>query len=47
MMQKNPDALEAWAIKRRYLFLSAGGLLLYVAFLGLRDVWYPGEPDMA
>jgi 4-amino-4-deoxy-L-arabinose transferase-like glycosyltransferase len=45
-MKYTPDAIETWAIRNRYLFLSLGGLLLYVAFLGLRDVWYPGEPDM-
>jgi len=45
-MKNNPEAIEAWAVRHRYLFLSLGGLLLYVAFLGLRDVWYPGEPDM-
>lgn len=31
---------------RTIVFLILGALL-YVAFLGLRDVWYPDEPDIA
>jgi 4-amino-4-deoxy-L-arabinose transferase-like glycosyltransferase len=46
-MIKNMDAAEAWAIQHRYLFLSLVGLVIYVAFIGLRDVWYPDEPDIA
>jgi 4-amino-4-deoxy-L-arabinose transferase-like glycosyltransferase len=29
------------------LLLIFPGALLYIAFLGLRDVWYPDEPDIA
>ncbi len=29
------------------LLLAAVGAVLYVAFLGLRDLWYPDEPDIA
>ncbi len=35
------------AVRHRYLFLTLLGGLLYIAFLGLRDVWYPDEPDIA
>jgi len=41
------EHLTAWAIRHRYLFLSVLGALLYAAFIGLRDVWYPDEPDIA
>ena len=36
-----------WAVRHRYAVLVAVGVLLYVVPLGLRDLWYPGEPDMA
>ena len=45
-MKNFSDASESVLIKYRYIFLTIGSGLLYVAFLGLRDVWYPGEPDM-
>jgi 4-amino-4-deoxy-L-arabinose transferase-like glycosyltransferase len=43
------NAIEAedWAVEHRYLVLCVTGLLLYVAFIGLRSVWYPDEPDIA
>jgi 4-amino-4-deoxy-L-arabinose transferase-like glycosyltransferase len=31
----------------RTLLLIFSGALLYIAFLGLRDLWYPDEPDIA
>jgi 4-amino-4-deoxy-L-arabinose transferase-like glycosyltransferase len=31
----------------RTLLLISSGALLYTAFLGLRDLWYPDEPDIA
>ena len=34
-------------VRYRYLLLIALGLLIYVPFLGLRDLWYPDEPDIA
>ena len=33
-------------VRRRYLALLALGLMIYVPFLGLRDMWYPDEPDI-
>jgi 4-amino-4-deoxy-L-arabinose transferase-like glycosyltransferase len=36
-----------WAVRHRHLFLTLAGTLLYIAFIGLRDVWYPDEPDIA
>ncbi|MBT8108477.1 MAG: glycosyltransferase family 39 protein [Gammaproteobacteria bacterium] len=33
--------------KHRNLFLILAGIVLYIAFLGLREVWYPDEPDIA
>lgn len=38
---------EHLLIKHRVLFLLLIGALVYVAFLGLREVWYPDEPDIA
>ena len=32
--------------RHRFGALLALGLLLYVPFLGLRDMWYPDEPDI-
>ena len=32
--------------RHRFVALLALGLLLYVPFLGLRDMWYPDEPDI-
>jgi 4-amino-4-deoxy-L-arabinose transferase-like glycosyltransferase len=43
----NLGKAEGWAVAHRYLVLFVVGVLLYVAFLGLRDVWYPDEPDIA
>lgn len=33
-------------VRRRFLALLLLGLLLYVPFLGMRDMWYPDEPDI-
>ena len=33
--------------RHRVLFLLLVGALLYLSFLGLREVWYPDEPDIA
>ena len=33
--------------RHRFLFLLLTGALLFIAFLGLREVWYPDEPDIA
>ncbi len=41
------DKLAELAIRHRNLFVILLGLILYVAFAGLRDVWYPDEPDIA
>ena len=41
------DSISRMAVRRRTLLLLLLGALLYVAFLGLRDVWYPDEPDIA
>jgi len=32
--------------RHRFLVLLILGVLLYVPFLGLRDMWYPDEPDI-
>jgi len=37
---------ESLAVRHRVLLLILIGLLLYVPFLGLRDLWYPDEPDI-
>jgi len=42
-----PAKFEHILTKHQVLFLLATGALLYVAFLGLREVWYPDEPDIA
>ena len=34
------------AVRHRILLLVLIGSLLYVPFLGLRDFWYPDEPDI-
>lgn len=34
-------------IRNRTVILLLVGVVLYVAFLGLRTVWYPDEPDIA
>ena len=33
-------------LRHRYLVLLVLGFLLYVPFLGMRDMWYPDEPDI-
>lgn len=43
----NLSDLPRVAVKYRTLLLVFSGVLLYIAFLGLRDVWYPDEPDIA
>ena len=39
--------LSRKAVEHQSLLLFALGALLYVSFIGLRDVWYPDEPDIA
>ena len=39
--------LAKLAVRYRFLALAGLGVLLYLAFIGLRDVWYPDEPDIA
>jgi 4-amino-4-deoxy-L-arabinose transferase-like glycosyltransferase len=41
------DCIARIALRHRTLLLLSLGALLYVAFLGLRDLWYPDEPDIA
>jgi 4-amino-4-deoxy-L-arabinose transferase-like glycosyltransferase len=36
-----------WAERHRFLFLALTGAFLCLSFIGLRDVWYPDEPDIA
>ncbi|MDE0030221.1 MAG: glycosyltransferase family 39 protein [Deltaproteobacteria bacterium] len=33
--------------RHRYLFLASVGTLLYLTCLGLRDLWFPNEPNVA
>ena len=40
------DSLSNLIVRRRLLVLLALGLLVYVPFLGMRDLWYPDEPDI-
>ena len=40
------DTTASWFVRHRALFLAVVGLLLYVPFLSLRDLWYPDEPDI-
>jgi len=39
--------IESLLTRHRVLFLLLTSVLLYVGFLGLREVWYPDEPDIA
>jgi len=39
--------IEKFLARHRTLFLLLTGALVYLAFLGLREVWYPDEPDIA
>lgn len=41
------QAATDWAVRHRTLVLVLLGALLYIAFLGQRDLWYPDEPDIA
>lgn len=43
----NLSELSRKAVKHRSIFFLVLGALLYVAFLGLRDLWYPDELDIA
>lgn len=43
----NFSELSNKAVKHRSLLFLLLGALLYVAFLGLRDLWYPDELDIA
>lgn len=38
---------DDWLARRRYWVVLGVGVLVYVAFLGQRDLWYPDEPDLA
>ena len=38
---------ESFWVRHRILLLTGLGLLLYLPWLGLRDLWYPDEPDIA
>jgi 4-amino-4-deoxy-L-arabinose transferase-like glycosyltransferase len=42
----NSSKFSRWAIDNRNLALVLLGSLLYVAFIGLRDLWYPDELDI-
>ena len=44
---KSMHNIAAFLTRHRTLFLLLTGAVLYVAFLGLREVWYPDEPDIA
>jgi len=41
-----PETGAAIAVQHRVLLLTLIGLMLFVPFLGLRDMWYPDEPDI-
>ena len=43
----NLEKLTELAVKNRTTFVLLLGTVLFVAFIGLRDVWYPDEPDIA
>lgn len=43
----NLSELSRKVIEQRLIFLLLLGLTLYVAFIGLRDLWYPDELDIA
>ena len=38
---------ESIPVRHRYLLLALIGLMLYVPFNGMRDMWYADEPDIA
>ncbi|MGB5160385.1 MAG: glycosyltransferase family 39 protein [Thermoanaerobaculia bacterium] len=44
MSESNPGSI---LVRHRSLFLFLLGLLLLVPWLGMRDLWYPDEPDIA
>ncbi|MFQ6005137.1 MAG: ArnT family glycosyltransferase [Woeseia sp.] len=46
-MRMNISDISNTAVRHRTLLLVLLGALLYVAFLGLRDLWYPDELDIA
>lgn len=39
--------MTSWAIRHRFPLLLAVAALLFLSFLGTRDLWYPDEPDIA
>lgn len=43
----SPQSLSAFVIRHQKIFLVILGAVLYIAFLGLRDLWYPDELDIA
>jgi 4-amino-4-deoxy-L-arabinose transferase-like glycosyltransferase len=46
MGSPEPTLITPLAVRHRVLLLVVIGSLLYVPFLGLRDFWYPDEPDI-
>lgn len=40
------ESQSLW-VRQRYLVLMVLGALLYICFLGIRDLWYPDEPHIA
>lgn len=43
----NMTDISNTAVRRPFLLLVLIGAILYIAFLGLRDLWYPDELDIA
>ena len=43
----NFQQIAAMAVRHRYLFLCGFCAVLFLSCIGLRDVWYPDEPDIA
>ena len=37
---------DSWFVRHRYWVLLGVTVFLYVTFLGVRDFWYPDEPDI-
>lgn len=40
------EAPTAWVVRHRTLVILLLGVVMFVAFLGARDLWYPDEPDI-
>jgi len=43
---ESPLADTSWAVRHRYAVILLVGLVVFVGFLGARDLWYPDEPDI-